>query len=79
MALEAKRLMRFTDKQNQEIAHELGFNEPAHFSKFFKKMTGHSPSRYREIPVLSTQREICTSSRAIATNIVLSFSPIFVV
>lgn len=53
LALEAKRLMRFTDKQNQEIAHELGFNESAHFSKFFKKMTGHSPSRYREIPVLS--------------------------
>ena len=53
LALEAKRLMSFTDKQNQEIACELGFNDPAHFSRYFKKMTVHSPSRYREIPVLS--------------------------
>ncbi|MGB3149999.1 MAG: helix-turn-helix domain-containing protein [Maribacter sp.] len=52
LTLEAKRLMSFTDKQNQEIAYELGFNDPAHFSKFFKKMTGTSPSRYRETLVL---------------------------
>ena len=48
LVLEAKRLIRFTDKQNQEIAYELGFNDPAHFSRFFKKMTDFSPSHYRE-------------------------------
>lgn len=48
LALEAKRLIRFTNKQNQEIAYELGFNDPAHFSRFFKKMTHHSPTQYRE-------------------------------
>jgi len=48
LALEAKRLIRFTDKQNQEIAYELGFNDPAHFSRFFKKMTELSPTQYRE-------------------------------
>ncbi|MEM8998720.1 MAG: helix-turn-helix domain-containing protein [Bacteroidota bacterium] len=48
LALEAKRLLHFTDKQNQEIAFELGFNDPAHFSRFFKKMTKMSPSAYRE-------------------------------
>ncbi|WP_298504282.1 helix-turn-helix domain-containing protein [uncultured Maribacter sp.] len=49
VALEAKRLIRFTDKQNQEIAYELGFNDPAHFSRFFKKTTNYSPSKYREM------------------------------
>ncbi len=53
LALEAKRLIRFTDKQNQEIAYELGFNDAAHFSRFFKKMTSHSPSKYREIEQIS--------------------------
>lgn len=48
IALEAKRLINFTDKQNQEIAFELGFNDPAHFSRFFKKMTQMTPSEYRE-------------------------------
>lgn len=49
VALEAKRLINFTEKQNQEIAYELGFNDPAHFSRFFKKMTTFSPSQYREM------------------------------
>jgi len=48
IALEAKRLINYTDKQNQEIAYELGFNDPAHFSRFFKKMTQMTPSEYRE-------------------------------
>lgn len=53
LALEAKRLIRFTNKQNQEIAYELGFNDPAHFSRFFKKMTDYSPSQYREMAPIS--------------------------
>lgn len=48
LALEAKRLIRFSNKQNQEIAYELGFNDPAHFSRFFKKMTNYSPTQYRK-------------------------------
>ena len=53
LALEAKRLIHFTDRQNQEIAYELGFNDPAHFSRFFKKMTQKTPSEYRESLSLS--------------------------
>lgn len=53
LALEAKRLINFTDMQNQEIAYELGFNDPAHFSRFFKKMTERSPSEYREMIAFS--------------------------
>ncbi|MDP5230851.1 MAG: helix-turn-helix domain-containing protein [Cellulophaga sp.] len=48
ITLEAKRLMQFTDKQNQEIAFELGFNDAAHFSSFFKKMTKQSPTQFRK-------------------------------
>jgi len=53
LALEAKRLMNFSDMQNQEIAYELGFNDPAHFSRFFKKMTSYSPTHYREKQVIA--------------------------
>lgn len=53
IALEAKRLINYTDKQNQEIAYDLGFNDPAHFSRFFKKMTLMTPSEYRENLVLT--------------------------
>ena len=49
IALEAKRLINYTDKQNQEIAYDLGFNDPAHFSSFFKKMTNYTPTKYREL------------------------------
>ena len=54
LTLEAKRLIHFTEKQNQEIAYDLGFNDPAHFSRFFKKMTNMSPSEYRENKLVTT-------------------------
>ncbi|MEX0361552.1 MAG: helix-turn-helix domain-containing protein, partial [Allomuricauda sp.] len=54
LMLEAKRLIHFTEKQNQEIAYDLGFNDPAHFSRFFKKMTDMSPSEYRENLLIAT-------------------------
>lgn len=45
---EAKRLIFFTDLTNKEIAYELGFNEPANFSAFFKKHTDLSPSHFKK-------------------------------
>ncbi len=54
LSLEAKRLIHFTEKQNQEIAYDLGFNDPAHFSRFFKKMTEMTPSEYRETQLTTT-------------------------
>lgn len=50
---EAKRLLYFTDLSNKEIGYELGFNEPANFSAFFKKNTQLSPSNFKKIEVIS--------------------------
>ena len=44
----AKRLLFHTTSSNKEIAFELGFNEPDHFSSFFKKCTSMSSSVFRE-------------------------------
>lgn len=45
---EAKRLLYFTELSNKEIGYELGFNEPANFSAFFKKHTQLSPSNFKK-------------------------------
>jgi AraC family transcriptional activator of pobA len=48
IATEAKRLLYFTALSNKEIGYELGFNEPANFSSFFKKQTQLSPSSFKK-------------------------------
>ncbi len=48
IVLEAKRLAVFTDKSAKEIGFDLGFEDPSHFSKFFKTNTGQSLLNFRE-------------------------------
>lgn len=48
IVLEAKRMLLYTDQTTKEIAHELGFTEIPHFSRFFKQKTQMSPSGFRE-------------------------------
>jgi len=48
LILEAKRITLFTPKSSKEIGFELGFDDPSHFSKFFKNFTGQSLVRFRE-------------------------------
>jgi AraC-like DNA-binding protein len=45
--LEAKRMLLFTEKSGKEIAFDLGFDDPAHFSKFFKKETGINLTEFK--------------------------------
>lgn len=45
--LEAKRLIIHSEKTVKEIAYQLEFLEPAHFSNFFKKHLGMTPSAFR--------------------------------
>lgn len=46
--LEAKRLLLYTQKSSKEIALELGFDEPAQFSRFYKKHVGLTPQDFKE-------------------------------
>lgn len=44
----AKELLRDPRNKFYEICYAVGYNDPSHFSKLFKKMTGFTPSAYRE-------------------------------
>jgi AraC-like DNA-binding protein len=45
----AKTLLWSTAGSISEIAYELGFEHPSHFTKIFKAKTGKSPSEYRNL------------------------------
>jgi len=45
---EAKRLFCYSDKSAKEVAFELGFEDAAHFSRFFKNHTSQNPSDFRK-------------------------------
>jgi AraC-like DNA-binding protein len=43
----AKEKIFDTDKTISQVAYELGFQYPQHFSRMFKNETGYSPNEYR--------------------------------
>lgn len=47
IALEARRILLYTDRTAEAIAHELGFADPSYFGRFFKRVSGMSPQRFR--------------------------------
>jgi AraC-like DNA-binding protein len=47
VTLEAKRLLFYTDRSIKEIAFELGYDDPAYFTRLFTKLSGMSPSLFR--------------------------------
>ncbi|MDU8924622.1 AraC family transcriptional regulator [Pasteurellaceae bacterium LIM206] len=49
LALEAKRLLVYTTSPIAQIADQLGFDDVANFSRFFKKRTGETPLKFRKM------------------------------
>lgn len=47
LLLEAKRHLIYTPMTISEVADQLGFADPAYFARFFRRLTGTSPSAYR--------------------------------
>ncbi len=45
---EAKRLLLYTELSISEIAYKLGFKDNSHFSKYFRKNTGRTPSALKK-------------------------------
>jgi AraC family transcriptional regulator, transcriptional activator of pobA len=52
--LEAKRLLLFTVRPLEDIAYEIGFRDPAYFSRFFRLRTGMAPSEWRRSKLVSS-------------------------
>ena len=46
---EAKRLLRYTELNIAEIADYLGYSEPTHFGRFFRRCVGRSPHVWRRM------------------------------
>lgn len=44
---EAKRLLLYSSMTAKEIAHFLGFEDQASFSRFFRKVSGESVTQYK--------------------------------
>ena len=45
--IEAKRMLLYTDKAAKEIGYELGYSDPAHFSRLFKRVTGQTTTEFK--------------------------------
>ena len=48
ISIEARRLLRYTDKSIKEITYDLNFEDIQTFSRFFKKMEKMSPSDFKK-------------------------------
>jgi AraC family transcriptional regulator, transcriptional activator of pobA len=54
---EARRLLSYTDKTVKQITYDLGFEDPAYFSNFFKRYTSLSPAEFRKNRQLHAERK----------------------
>ncbi|WP_046242634.1 helix-turn-helix domain-containing protein [Hymenobacter terrenus] len=54
LLVESKRLLLYSTLTVKEIAYSIGFEDPAYFSRFFKKQTTQYPERFRQEGTKST-------------------------
>ena len=47
LALEAQRLLRFTNASVTQVSEDLGFADPSYFSRFYLRVRGHRPQAER--------------------------------
>lgn len=47
LMVEARRLLTYTELSIAEVGHDLGFDDPAYFNRFFAKRAGQSPGLWR--------------------------------
>ena len=47
IALEAKRMLMYSEQTIAQIGHALNFDDPSYFSRFFKREAGATPSEFR--------------------------------
>ena len=52
---EARRLLRFSAIPVSEIGYQLGFTDPAYFSRFFTRHAGVPPSEFRSRQSISAE------------------------
>lgn len=48
LLVESKSLLKFSGLDIAEIAYRLNFQEPTHFTRFFKKLSGTTPNKFRQ-------------------------------
>ena len=49
LVLAARRHLIYTDASVEAIAYGLGFQDPAYFSRFFKRLAGLAPGQFRQV------------------------------
>ena len=49
LLVESKNLLKFSGLDVGEIAYRLNFQEPTHFTRFFKKLSGVTPNQFRQM------------------------------
>ncbi|UYO01379.1 MAG: helix-turn-helix domain-containing protein [Devosia sp.] len=57
LAAEARQMLENSGMQIAEISTYLGFDDPAYFSRFFKRLIGRSPRQYRQDVTINQSRD----------------------